>query len=160
MSTGRDGKLDRRDRQILREMQRDAGRPVAEIAEAVNLSQNACWRRIKLLQDQGYIRRQVALLDADRLGLGITVFVQVKTSDHSEAWLRNFSEGVARIDEVTEFHRLNGTYDYLLKIVVSTIADYDRVYRKLIAAAPLHDVTSSFSMERIKETTELPIPAG
>lgn len=149
--------LDEKDRRILSEMQRNAGRPVAEIAAAVNLSQNACWRRIRMMEESGVIRKQVVLVDPDRVGLGITVFVQVRTNDHSAEWLERFSRGVSRIDEVMEFHRLNGTYDYLLKIVVQSIADYDRVYRKLIAAAPLHDVTSCFSMERIKETTELPV---
>ncbi|WP_417520089.1 Lrp/AsnC family transcriptional regulator [Minwuia sp.] len=151
--------LDEKDRQILKEMQIDTRRPVAEIAAAVSLSQNACWRRIRLMEEAGVIRKQVALIDADLVGLGITVFVQVRTSDHSADWLDRFSKGVARIDEVVEFHRLNGSYDYLLKIVVPSIADYDRVYRRLISAAPLHDVTSCFSMERIKETTALPIDA-
>jgi len=149
--------IDEKDRQILREMQRDSARPVAEIAEQVNLSQNACWRRIRHLEKSGVIRRQVALVDPDKVGLGVTVFVQVRTSDHSDGWLQRFSKGVAAIDEVVEFHRLNGTYDYLLKVVCASIADYDRVYRRLIAAAPLHDVTSCFSMESIKHTTELPV---
>lgn len=152
--------LDEKDRRILKEMQHDSSRPVAEIAEAVNLSQNACWRRIRQMEEAGIIRKHVALLDQDRMGLDITVFALVRTSDHSAEWLEKFSNGIDRIDEVMEFHRLNGTYDYLLKIVVASIADYDRVYRKLIAAAPLHDVTSSFSMERIKSTTELPVDAA
>lgn len=152
--------IDEKDRRILKEMQRDSSRPVAEIAEAVSLSQNACWRRIRQMEDSGIIRKHVVLLDQDRMGLDITVFALVRTSDHSAEWLEKFSKGIDRIDEVMEFHRLNGTYDYLLKIVVASIADYDRVYRKLIAAAPLHDVTSSFSMERIKSTTELPVDAA
>lgn len=152
--------MDEKDRRILKEMQRDSGRPVAEIAEAVNLSQNACWRRIRQMEEAGIIRKHVVLLDQDRMGLEITVFALVRTSDHSSEWLEKFSKGIDRIDEVMEFHRLNGTYDYLLKIVVASISDYDRVYRKLIAAAPLHDVTSSFSMERIKSTTELPVDAA
>jgi Lrp/AsnC family transcriptional regulator len=152
--------MDEKDRRILKEMQRDSGRPVAEIAEAVNLSQNACWRRIRQMEEAEIIRKHVVLLDQDRMGLEITVFALVRTSDHSSEWLEKFSKGIDRIDEVMEFHRLNGTYDYLLKIVVASISDYDRVYRKLIAAAPLHDVTSSFSMERIKSTTELPVDAA
>ncbi len=126
----------------------------------MNLSQNACWRRIRQMEEAGIIRKHVVLLDQDRMGLEITVFALVRTSDHSSEWLEKFSKGIDRIDEVMEFHRLNGTYDYLLKIVVASISDYDRVYRKLIAAAPLHDVTSSFSMERIKSTTELPVDAA
>lgn len=152
--------LDDKDRRILKEMQRESNRPVAEIAEAVSLSQNACWRRIRQMEEAGIIRKHVVLLDQDRMGLEITVFALIRTSDHSAEWLEKFSKGIDRIDEVMEFHRLNGTYDYLLKIVVASISDYDRVYRKLIAAAPLHDVTSSFSMERIKSTTELPVDAA
>lgn len=149
--------LDDKDRRILKEMQRDSNRPVSDIAETVSLSQNACWRRIRQMEESGIIRKHVVLLDQDRIGLDITVFALVRTNDHSAEWLNKFSRGIDRIDEVMEFHRLNGTYDYLLKIVVASIADYDRVYQRLIAAAPLHDVTSSFSMERIKSTTELPV---
>ncbi|WP_020592925.1 Lrp/AsnC family transcriptional regulator [Kiloniella laminariae] len=150
-------KLDATDRRILKELQRDAGRPASEIAEIVNLSTNACWRRIKILQEEGIIRKQVALVDAEKVDMGLTVFVEIRTAQHDEAWLERFSKGVSQIDEVVEFHRLNGNVDYLLKIIVSSIADYDRVYKKIIRTVPLHDVTSYFSMERIKETTEIPL---
>lgn len=120
---------------------------------------NACWRRIKQLQRQGIVRKQVTLLDPNALGLGLTAFVQVRTSQHTEEWFDQFAGSIRQIEEVVEFHRVSGDYDYLLKVIVSDIADYDRVYKRIIKAAPLQDVTSYFSMEKIKETTEIPIPA-
>ena len=152
-------KLDHIDRQILRELQKDSSRSTAEIADRVGLSMNACWRRIKQLQRQGIVRKQVTLLDPNALGLGLTAFVQVRTSQHSEEWFDQFAGSIRQIEEVVEFHRVSGDYDYLLKVIVSDIADYDRVYKRIIKAAPLQDVTSYFSMEKIKETTEIPIPA-
>ncbi|KLN60030.1 transcriptional regulator [Kiloniella spongiae] len=150
-------KLDDIDLRILKELQRDASRPASEIAELVNLSTNACWRRIKLLQESGVIKKQVALIDPAMVGKELTVFVELRTEHHGDGWLESFSEGISNIDEVVEFHRLNGNVDYLLKILVSSIEDYDRVYKKIIRTAPLHDVTSYFSMEKIKETTEVPL---
>ncbi|WP_421782385.1 Lrp/AsnC family transcriptional regulator [Kiloniella litopenaei] len=150
-------KLDDVDLRILKELQRDASRPASEIAELVNLSTNACWRRIKLLQESGVIKKQVALVDPAMVGKELTVFVELRTAHHGDDWLESFSEGISKIDEVVEFHRLNGNVDYLLKILVASIEDYDRVYKKIIRTAPLHDVTSYFSMEKIKETTEVPL---
>lgn len=152
-------KLDHIDRQILRELQKDSSRSTAEIADRVGLSMNACWRRIKQLQRQGIVRKQVTLLDPNALGLGLTAFVQVRTSQHTEEWFDQFAGSIRQIEEVVEFHRVSGDYDYLLKVIVSDIADYDRVYKRIIKAAPLQDVTSYFSMEKIKETTEIPISA-
>ena len=152
-------KLDHIDRQILRELQKDSSRSTAEIADRVGLSMNACWRRIKQLQRQGIVRKQVTLLDPNALGLGLTAFVQVRTSQHTEEWFDQFAGSIRQIEEVVEFHRVSGDFDYLLKVIVSDIADYDRVYKRIIKAAPLQDVTSYFSMEKIKETTEIPIPA-
>jgi Lrp/AsnC family transcriptional regulator len=146
------------DRKILGELQRDASRPIGEIAATANLSANACWRRIKRLEEEGVISGRVALLDPVALGLQVTVFVAVKTSDHSEEWLERFAKGVNDIPEVVEFYRMSGDVDYLLKILVPDIASYDRVYRQLIKTAPLFDVSSSFAMERIKSTTALPLP--
>ena len=130
---------------------------VADLADKIGLSTNACWRRIKRLQDEGLIESRVALLNPEALGLNVTVFVSVKTSQHNEDWLSRFADGIADIPEVTEFYRMSGDTDYLLKIVVRDIDDYDRVYKKLINVAPLHDVSSSFAMERIKSSTSLPL---
>lgn len=150
-------KLDRFDRQILHRMQTDDSAPVAEIAEHIGLSTNACWRRIKRLEASGIIRRRVALLDEHALGLKLTVFVSVKTNEHNEKWLSKFADGIKAVPEVVEFYRMSGDIDYLLKIVVRDVEDYDRVYKKLISVAPMHDVSSSFAMERIKSSTALPL---
>ena len=150
-------KIDHLDRAILKQLQRDASQSVGDIADKVGLSTNPCWRRIKRLEQEGLIRKRVALLDSEKTGHGLTVFVSLKTSEHSEQWLESFSAAVKRIEEVVEFHRMAGEIDYLLKIVAADMADYDRIYKKLIQAGPFSDVSARFSMERIKETTELPL---
>ncbi len=149
--------LDRLDRRILNELQRDATPPVAELAELIGLSTNACWRRIKRLEEIGVIRGRVALLDAQKLGIGVTVFVAVRTNEHNDAWLQQFADAVDSIPEVIEFYRMSGDVDYLLKLQVADIADYDRVYKQLIKSVRLTDVSSSFAMEQIKYTTALPV---
>ena len=152
--------LDAIDWGILGVLQHDASLAVHEVGDRVGLSANACWRRIKRLEDSGVIARRVALVDAAKLGLATTVFVAIRTQRHDPAWLEAFSKGVAAIEEISECHRMAGDVDYLLKIVVRDIAHYDRIYRKLIAAVPdLADVSSSFSMETMKATTALPRPA-
>lgn len=151
--------LDSIDWAILGVLQRDASIPVHEVGDRVGLSSNACWRRIKRLEDSGIIARRVALLDPVKLGLATTVFVAIRTNRHDPAWLEAFSKGIAAIEEISECHRMAGDVDYLLKIVVRDIAHYDRIYRKLIAAVPdIADVSSSFSMEQMKATTVLPRP--
>jgi Lrp/AsnC family transcriptional regulator len=152
--------LDTIDWAILGVLQRDASLPVHEVGERVGLSSNACWRRIRRLEDSGIISRRVALLDAEKLGLATTVFVAIRTNRHDPAWLEAFSRGIAEVDEISECHRMAGEVDYLLKIVVRDIAHYDRIYRKLIARIPdIADVSSTFSMEKMKATTVLPRPA-
>lgn len=148
--------FDSKDLRILRILQRNGSVPVADIAEQIDLSVNACWRRVKRLQEET-VARQVAILEPERFGFGLTAFVSVRTNEHNEAWLQTFSEGISKIDEVVEFYRLSGQYDYLLKILAKDVADYDRVYKRIIKIAPLSDVSSSFAMERIKSTTALPI---
>jgi Lrp/AsnC family transcriptional regulator len=150
-------KLDRIDRQLLSLLQEDAGLSNADLAEKVSLSPNACWRRVKQMEEAGIIRKRVVLLSEERVGLGVTVFVSIRTSNHTEEWLKKFGQGVRDMPEVVEFYRLSGEVDYLLKVVVHDIQDYDRVYKKLIAIAPLNDVSSSFAMERIKSSTALPL---
>jgi Lrp/AsnC family transcriptional regulator len=149
--------FDRADARILTRLQADADVTVAELAETVGLSSNACWRRVKALEEAQVIKSRVALLDAAKLDLGTTVFVNIRTSQHSEEWLESFAKGVAAIPEIVEVYRMSGEVDYLLKIIVSDIAHYDRVYRKLIRAASLLDVSSSFAMEQLKHTTALPL---
>ncbi len=149
--------LDPIDRRILRELQADATIAIADLAERVGLSQTPCWKRVKRLTDEGVIERRVALLDRDKLDLGLVVFVAIKTSRHDQAWLDGFARGAAALPEVVEFYRMSGETDYLLKVIVRDIAAYDRFYKRLIATAPLGDVSSSFAMEQIKFTTALPL---
>jgi Lrp/AsnC family transcriptional regulator len=149
--------LDRIDRKILDLLQNDATRSVAEIGETVGLSATPCWKRIKRLENDGIIQRRVAILDREKLALGVTVIVAIRTTSHSDEWLRTFSEGVSLIPEVVEFYRMSGDVDYLLKVVARDIADYDRIYRKIIKVSDLHDVSSSFAMQEIKSTTALPL---
>ena len=149
--------MDRTDLKILAILQEDSSLPVAEVASRVNLSQTPCWRRIQKLEAQGVIARRVAILDPESVGLGISVFVEIETGDHSEAWLERFASAVLSLPEVMEVHRMAGDIDYLLRIAVSNMADYDLFYRKLIAAVPLKNVTSRFAMERVKFTTAYPV---
>ena len=149
--------MDSIDRKILRELQRDCSGSIAEIADRAGVSQTPCWRRIKKLEEAGYIKQRVALLDQDLLNLGMTAYVMIKTSHHDDGWLDRFSEGVSLIPEVIEIHRMAGDIDYLLKIVATDMSDYDRIYKRLITVAELFDVSASFSMERIKSSTELPL---
>jgi Lrp/AsnC family transcriptional regulator len=150
--------LDSADIGILAVLQKDASRSIADIAEHVHLSQNACWRRIKRLEDEGVIEKRVALLDPEKLGVGVTVFVSVRAGEHTEKWLESFASAVRKMPEVVEFYRMAGDVDYLLKLQVASIAAYDRVYKSLIRAAKLMDVSAAFAMEEMKRTTELPLP--
>jgi len=149
--------IDRTDKRILEILQEDSTCAVAEIAAKVNLSTTPCWRRIQKLEQEGVIRRRVALLDAGKVNVGVTVFVEIKTAQHNAAWLKSFREAVACIPEVVEVYRTSGNIDYLLKVVVPSISAYDDVYKRLIRAVELHDVSSSFSMEILKSTTALPL---
>ncbi|WP_343698987.1 Lrp/AsnC family transcriptional regulator [Caulobacter sp.] len=149
--------LDPIDRRILRELQADSTIAIADLAERVGLSQTPCWKRVKRLTDTGVIERRVALLDRDKLDLGLVVFVSVRTARHDDGWLEQFAKGASALQEVVEFYRMSGETDYLLKVIVRDIAAYDRFYKRLIAAAPLTDVSSSFAMEQIKFTTALPL---
>ncbi|MDV7340007.1 Lrp/AsnC family transcriptional regulator [Terasakiella sp. A23] len=149
--------MDETDKKILRILQRDSSLSVSEVAERVNLSTTPCWRRIQNLEKEGVLKRRVALLDEKALNLNTTVFVAVKTRHHDLDWFKTFSEAVSSIDEVVEFYRMSGDVDYLLKIVVPDIQAFDRVYKRLIQKVELSDVSSSFAMEQIKCTTELPL---
>ena len=150
--------MDAIDRKILAVMQEDVSLSVAEIGSRVGLSSTPCWKRIQRLEAEGVIQRRVALVDQDKVGLGITVFVSEKTGDHSQDWLGRFAETVRGMPEVMEFYRMAGDVDYMLRVVVPDIAGYDTFYKKLIGTVPLKNVTSRFAMEKIKSTTSLPIP--
>jgi Lrp/AsnC family transcriptional regulator len=149
--------MDAIDRKILAVVQQDASLSVAEIGQRVGLSSTPCWKRMQRLEADGVILRRVALIDPEKVGLGITVFVSIETGDHSQDWLKRFADVVGAMPEVMEFYRMAGDVDYMLRVVVADIAGYDTFYKKLIATVPLKNVTSRFAMERIKSTTALPI---
>ncbi len=145
--------MDSTDLKILSILQEDASLPVAEIANRVNLSQTPCWRRIQRLEERGVIQKRVALIDPNAVGLGLTVFVEIETADHSKEWLESFAAMMIDMPEVMEVHRMAGDVDYLLRIAVANMAAFDAFYRRLIALLPLKNVTSRFAMERVKFTT-------
>jgi Lrp/AsnC family transcriptional regulator len=149
--------LDSADLKILDLLQSDASRSISDIADRVHLSQNACWRRIKRLEEEGVIVKRVALLDPEKLGVGVTVFVSVRAGEHSEKWLETFAAAVRKMPEVVEFYRMTGDVDYLLKLQVANIAAYDRAYKTLIKAAPIADVSAAFAMEELKRSTAMPL---
>jgi Lrp/AsnC family transcriptional regulator len=149
--------MDKKDRQILALLQQNAATPLADLAKAVSLSTTPCWRRVQKLHEDGVIRKQVALCDAARLNLPVIVFVSIRTSQHSDAWARRFVQATRDIPEIMEIYRMSGDVDYLLKVVVPDIAGYDQVYKRLIKAVELQDVSSSFAMEVLKSTTALPL---
>ena len=149
--------MDAIDRKLLEILQQDADTPLANLAARVQLSSTPCWRRVQKMRAAGVIRKNVALCDAAKLNLGVTVFVSVRTNQHTQSWLERFARGVKEIPEVVEFYRMSGDVDYLLRVVVPDIAGYDAVYKKLIKVADLYDVSSSFAMEQLKYTTALPL---
>ena len=149
--------MDRLDRKILRLLQEDATLAVADIAKKVGLSTTPCWRRIQKLEEDGIIRGRVALLDPAAVNTKVTVFVSIRTNSHSQEWLRRFAEVIAEFPEVVEFYRMSGDVDYLLRVVVPDIAAYDAFYKRMIEKIEIRDVSSSFAMEQIKYTTQMPL---
>jgi Lrp/AsnC family transcriptional regulator len=149
--------LDDYDKRLLKAIQSDSDRTVQELADLIGLSATPTARRLKRLAEAGIVRKHVALLDPEALGLQATLFIAVRTSHHDAEWLARFADGVRRMPEVIEFYRLSGDIDYLIKLCLPDVRAYDQVYKKLIAIAPLSDVSASFAMEAIKNTTELPV---
>jgi Lrp/AsnC family transcriptional regulator len=150
-------KLDHLDRRILAILQRDAGLSLEELGDRVGLSRNAVWRRVKALEESGIIRARVALLDPEKLGLGLTVFMMIKAERHTPDWLDNFTRATADMPEILGAYRMTGDLDYLIRARVADVKAYDRLYKDLIARVDLHDVSASFVMEETKETTALPV---
>ena len=149
--------LDKTDRTILAELQHDATLTVDQLAERIHLSRNACWRRVKALEEAGVIKARVVLLDPAKLGLGLTAFIAIRTAQHEEKWLEKFSRAVREFPEIIGVYSTTGETDYLIQAVISDIAGYDQLYKRLITRISLTDVSASFVMEKIKETTALPI---
>ncbi|PWJ86501.1 AsnC family transcriptional regulator [Pseudaminobacter salicylatoxidans] len=145
------------DKKILCEIQKDASLSVSAIAERVSLSPTPCWRRLQRLEREGFIDGRVTLLNQERVGLELTVFVMIRTNQHNRAWLERFNAAVGKFPEIVEVNRLAGEYDYLLKVITRNNAAYDTFYKNFIDEIELSDVTSCFSMEQIKYSTELPL---
>jgi Lrp/AsnC family transcriptional regulator len=149
--------MDTTDRKILNLLQADASLTVKQIAEQIPLSVTPCWKRIQKMEESGLIRARVALLDAKMVNANVTVFVAIKTQQHTVEWIERFKREVSQLPEVMELYRMSGEIDYLLRVVVSSIEAYDKFYKKLIDRIELSNVTSSFAMEQMKYTTALPI---
>lgn len=150
-------KLDDTDHRILNALQRDATLSLDALSDTVGLSRNACWRRVRMMEDAGIIRGRVTLVDPDKLGLPLTVFIQVRTSSHDNDWLDRFARATKSMPEILSVYRMSGDLDYLIRARVADMAGYDALYRRLIAKVPLSDVAASFVMEEIKDTTALPL---
>ena len=148
--------INKYDRAILELLQRDASLSVGEVAERVALSKSACWRRIQKLEQDGVLQRRVALLNQNKVNLPLTVYISIRTNQHNDKWSRNFKRVVEAIPEVMEVYRMSGELDYLVKAVVTDMPGYDRLYREIIKA-DIFDVSSSFVMETMKQTTQLPL---
>lgn len=150
-------KFTHNDIQILKILQIDATRSLDSIANEIGVSLNTCWRRVQALEKAGVLERRVALIDNEKVGLPLTVFVSVRTDEHSKDWSETFDAAVRDIPEIVELYRLAGDVDYIMKIMVANVAHYDAVYQRLISRVKLSDVSASFAMEKLKFTTELPL---
>ena len=149
--------IDAIDRRILAELQRDGTLSADQMSERVGLSRNACWRRVRILEEAGVLTGRVALVDAEKVGLGLSVFIIARTSNHDPEWLARFRAAVTAFPEITGVYRMSGDLDYVLRARVADVKAYDRLYQRLIAKVPLTDVSASFVMEEIKETTVVPV---
>lgn len=149
--------IDETDRRILRTLQRDAGLSADALAEAVGMSRNACWRRVKQLEASGVIARRVALVDPEAVGLGLSVFVLLRTSQHDADWLTKFERAVRSMPEIVSAHRMAGDIDYILRVRIGSMKEYDDFYQRLITRVPVSEISASFVMDDIKDTTELPV---
>lgn len=149
--------IDQIDRRILQQMQRNSDISLEALGDTVGLSRNACWRRIKLLSEAGIITKKIAVLNAEAIGLPLSVFIQVRTDQHDATWSAQFARATKAMPQIQGVYRMSGDLDYLIRARVADMKDYDRLYQKLTAAVPLADVSASFVMEDIKETTELPL---
>ena len=150
--------MDKTDKQILRLIQQDCSLSLQQIADKLNLTTTPCWNRIKRLENEGIIKQRVALVDAEKIDLELIAFVQIKTQQHSEVWFEDFVLQVKSFSQVMEFYRMAGEYDYMLKVLVKDMRSYDRFYKTLVNnVSGLSDVTSSFAMQQLKYTTELPL---
>lgn len=150
-------KLDSIDRRIIDILQKDASLSIQKVGEMVGLSQNACWRRIKTMEDEGVLKARVAVFDAEKLGYPLTVFAILRVREHSADWYEKFVSQIVSRPEVVEFYRMSGDVDYMAKLVVRDVRHYDEIYKEIVKIGPLLDVSASFAMEDIKNTTAVPV---
>ncbi|MCP1463231.1 DNA-binding transcriptional activator DecR [Pseudomonas fluorescens] len=153
----RSSRLDRIDRRILAGLQRDSTQPVTELAEQVGLSMTPCWRRIQRLEQQGFIKKRVAILDRTTLNAKVTVFIMIKTREHSIEWIDRFHKATRDMTEIVDIYRMSGEVDYLIRAFLPDIQAYDALYKKIISQLPVANMTSMFAMEEIKSTSEVPL---
>ncbi len=149
--------IDEFDRKILHHLQSDASLPAEAIGEKIGLSRNACWRRIKQMEENGVITGRVTTLNPAALGLGLSVIVIIKAGAHEPGWLSRFEQAVKQLPEIIGAHRMSGDLDYVLRVRVADVGDYDRFYKSLIGQVPIADISASFVMEDIKDTPLLPV---
>ena len=149
--------LDLSDVRILKQLQRDASKSIEEVSERVSLSRNACWRRIRRLEEDGILSKRVALVDVEAINLGQMVIVLISTNLHDSKWLKQFRAAVASMPEIMGAHRMSGDLDYILRVRVRDVKAYDKFYQRLISKVPISNVSASFVMEDLKDTTELPL---
>ena len=149
--------IDPIDVRILNELQRDAAQSLESLGDTVGLSRNACWRRIRALDEAGVITGRVALVDPKAAGLGLMVFMQVRTHSHDPDWQTKFSRATRTIPGILSVYRMTGDLDYLIRARVRDMAGYDALYQQLIHQVPIADVAASFVMEEIKDSTALPL---
>jgi Lrp/AsnC family transcriptional regulator len=157
LDTMKKPKFDHMDLRILRALQNDSSLSQRELAETVNLSQNACWRRLQAIRESGVIKGYSIRLNRAVIDMNVVVFVMIRTRHHSKAWLETFRQHVQAMPEVVDFYRIGGDYDYMLKIVTQDLASYDRFYQRLIEKVELDTVTSYFAMEAIAEQRPFPL---
>jgi Lrp/AsnC family transcriptional regulator len=149
--------MDEIDRRLLAILQEDATLSIAQMADRIGLSPTPCWKRIQKLEASGVITRRVALLNPEKIGMGLTVFVAIEAGDHTPEWLEKFAATVTAMVEVMDVYRMAGEVDYMLRVAVADMQAFDTLYKRLIAAVPIKNVTSRFAMERVKQTTAYPL---
>jgi Lrp/AsnC family transcriptional regulator len=150
--------MDEIDRKLLSLLQEDATLAMAQLADQVGLSATPVWKRVQKLEAAGVITRRVALIEPERIGVGLIVFVAIEAPEHSPAWMAGFAAAIGTMPEVMEAYRMAGEVDYMLRVAVPDMAEFDTFYKRLVALVPLKNVTSRFSMERLKHTTAYPLP--
>ena len=152
--------MDEIDRKLIAILQDDSTVSMTQLADQVGLSPTPVWKRVQKLEQSGVIIGRVALIEPEQVGIGLIVFVAIEAHEHSPEWLTEFAAAIGAMPEVMDAYRMAGEVDYMLRVAVADMAEFDNFYKRLIAAVPLKNVTSRFAMERLKHTTAYPLPAS